>query len=100
MDGGARGVLLASHATPVHADTVDIWGSEGSLHIGNLNRGDLTVKTVQGEREESHPPHANLHQPAVEDFVQAVAENRAPGVTGEVGREVSRLLEQIYHPTA
>jgi predicted dehydrogenase len=96
MAGGARGVLLASHATPVHADTVDIWGSEGSLHIRTLNRGDLTVKTVQGEREENHPPHANLHQPAIEDFVQAVAENRAPGVTGEVGREVSRLLEQIY----
>jgi predicted dehydrogenase len=100
MNGGARGVLLASHATPVHADTVDIWGSEGSLHIRNLNHGDLTVKTVQGEREESHAPHANLHQPLVEDFVAAVAENRAPGVTGEVGREVSRLLERIYQPRA
>ena len=96
LDGGARGVLLVTHATPVHADTVDIWGSEGSLHIGDLNGGDLKVKTARGEREEEHPPHANLHQPLVEDFVRAVEEKREPGVTGEVGREVSRLLDRIY----
>jgi predicted dehydrogenase len=100
LDGGARGVLLVTHATPVPADTVDIWGSEGSLHIGNLNDGDLKVKTARGEREEEHRPHPNLHQPLVEDFVQAVRENREPGVTGEVGREVSRLLDCIYRSRA
>jgi predicted dehydrogenase len=96
LDGGARGVLLVTHATPVAADTVEIWGSEGSLHIANLNAGDLMVKTARGERQEEHPPHGNLHQPLVEDFVRAVAAKREPGVTGEVGREVSRLLERIY----
>jgi predicted dehydrogenase len=100
LHGGARGVLLVSHATPVPADTVDIWGSEGSLHIGNLNGGDLKVKTSHGERQEQHAPHANLHQPLVEDFVVALRENREPGVSGEVGREVSRLLDRIYCPAA
>ena len=98
--GGARGVLLVTHATTLPADTVDIWGSEGSLHIGDLNAGDLTVKTARGEREEQHRPRANLHQPLVEDFVRAVQENRKPGVTGEVGREVSRLLDRIYRSPA
>jgi predicted dehydrogenase len=100
LDGGARGVLLVTHATPVAADTVDIWGSEGSLHIGDLNAGDLMVKTARGECQEEHPPHANLHQPLIEDFVRAVAEKREPGVMGEVGREVSRLLERIYQSEA
>ena len=100
IDGGARGVLLVTHATLVAADTVDIWGSEGSLHIGDLNAGDLMVKTARGECQEEHPPHANLHQPLIEDFVRAVAEKREPGVMGEVGREVSRLLERIYQSEA
>ena len=97
MGGGCRGVLLVTHATPVPVDTVEVWGSEGSLHIGHLNRGDLRVKTAQGERTEQHPPHANLHQPLVEDFLCALEDSREPGVSGEVGREVSRLLERIYH---
>ena len=100
LQGGARGVLLVTHATPVPADTVDIWGSEGSLHIADLNAGGLRVKTARGERDEELGPHANLHQPLVEDFVAAVRERREPGVTGEVGREVSRLLDCIYHSPA
>lgn len=97
LHGGARGVLLVTQASPIGADTLDIWGSEGSLHVANLNCGDLRVKTAYGERQESHAPQANLHQPLVEDFVQAVTENREPAVTGEVGREVSRLLDRIYN---
>ncbi len=96
LDGGARGVLLVTHATPLPLDTVDIWGSEGSLHVGNLNQGDLLVKTASGERQEQHPPHRNLHQPLVEDFVRAITEDREPAVNGEVGRDVSRLLDRIY----
>jgi predicted dehydrogenase len=100
LGGGARGVLLVTQASPIGADTLDIWGSAGSMHIGQLNRGELRVKTTQGERTEQHPPHANFHQPMVEDFVRSVAEDRQPGVSGEVGREVSCLLERIYRSAA
>jgi predicted dehydrogenase len=70
------------------------------LHIADLNAGGLRVNTARGERDEELGPHANLHQPLVEDFVAAVRERREPGVTGEVGREVSRLLDCIYHSPA
>jgi predicted dehydrogenase len=96
LGGGARGVLLVTQAAPSGADSLDIWGSAGSLHIAELNGGRLKVKTAADEREERHAPHANLHQPLIEDFVLAVAENRPPRVTGETGREVSRLLDRIY----
>jgi predicted dehydrogenase len=32
----------------------------------------------------------------VEDFVAAVREGRPPAVTGEIGLEVNRVLEEIY----
>jgi predicted dehydrogenase len=75
---------------------VDIYLSEGSLHISVLNTGELRVVSAAGTRVESLPPHANLHQPLVEDFVKAIAEDRAPGVTGEDGREIQRLLTEVY----
>jgi predicted dehydrogenase len=61
-----------------------------------LNLGLLRVVTPEGVRDERHPPHANLHQPLIEDFVAAVRAGRAPAVTGEIGREVNRVLAAIY----
>jgi hypothetical protein len=56
----------------------------------------MRVKTAAGERLESHPPHANIHQPLIEDFTRAVLDNREPKVGGDVGREVARIEEEIY----
>jgi predicted dehydrogenase len=61
-----------------------------------LNRGDLRVVTAAGAREERHPPHTNLHQPLVRDFVAAVRAQREPAVTGETGLEVARVVARIY----
>jgi predicted dehydrogenase len=66
------------------------------LHIPVLNTGELRIVSAQGSRVESLPPHANLHQPLVEDFVNAIQEGRAPGVSGEDGREIQRLLGEVY----
>lgn len=93
---GVRAELLISHAALEPRDVVDIYLSEGSLHIGVLNTGELRIVSRQGTRVESLPPHANLHQPLVEDFVQAIQEGREPGVTGEDGREIQRLLTEVY----
>jgi predicted dehydrogenase len=98
FDSGARGLLLVSHAPIEPQDTLDLYGTEGSLHVNVLNGGDLRVVTAEGERRESHPPHANLHLPLVQDFVEAVEAGREPTVNGAVGRDVQRLLEQAYRP--
>ena len=52
--------------------------------------------TAAGTREEQLPPHPNLHQPLVEDFVAAIREGREPRVTGEIGLEVARVVARIY----
>jgi predicted dehydrogenase len=93
---GAEAVLSVSHAAHEPRDTLEIFGTAGSAHVGVLNQGTLRIVTAAGTREEAHPPHPNLHQPLVADFVAAVREGRAPAVTGEIGLEVSRVLAEIY----
>jgi predicted dehydrogenase len=91
----AEAVLAVSHAARESRDSVEIFGSAGSAHVPVLNQGRLRVVGPDGVREEDHPPPANLHQPLVADFVQAVREGREPTVTGGIGEEVSRVLEAI-----
>ncbi len=93
---GLQAMLTVTHASFESQDTLDVFGSEGSLHIPVLNRGELRVKTSAGERIEQHSPHANIHLPLIEDFALAVLDNREPIVGGEIGREVARIEEEVY----
>ncbi len=100
LDGGPHAALTVTHAARQPRDTLDIYGSEGSLHVAVLNEGNLKVVTRDGERVETHPPHPNLHQPLIDDFTRAVLDDRAPVVDGGVGREVARLVEEVYKKRA
>ena len=93
---GATAVLEVTHAAFEARDTLELFGTRGSAHVSVLNQGGLRVVTAEGARAESHPPHPNLHQPLVEDFVAAIRERREPGVTGEVGLEVARVVARVY----
>jgi predicted dehydrogenase len=96
FDGGPRAVLSVTHAAAESQDTLDIFCSSGSLHVSVLNRGDLRIVSEDGERREQHPPHRNLHQPLVEDFIAAVLADREPAVGGEMGRAVQEIEERIF----
>lgn len=96
FESGALATLTVSHATWEPRDSVQLDGSEGSVSIPVLNRGELVIRTAQGERVETHPPHPNLHLPSIVDFVAAVREQRAPGVDGALGREVTRIEDLLY----
>ena len=54
FEGGARAMLVVTHAAFESQDTLDLYGSDGSIHIPVLNEGVLVVKTAEGERQESH----------------------------------------------
>ena len=96
FESGACATLSVTHAAVESKDTFDVFGTRGSIHIENLNRGDLRLHTPSGDSPESHPPDPNLHRPLIDDFAEAVLTGRPPAVTGETGRAVARIEEEVY----
>ena len=96
FENGVCANLTVSHAAAEPQDTLDIFGMNGSLHIAVLNQGELLVKTKSGDRIENHPPSKNVHLPLIEDFVEAVLNDREPQADGKTGLMTARLVEAIY----
>lgn len=96
FESGTSAVLSVTHAAREAQDTLDIFGSLGSIHVPVLNNGTMQVTSDAGERFETHSPHANLHEPLIRDFVEAVMTDREPAVSGETGRAVAKIEEEIY----
>ncbi|MDX6405228.1 MAG: hypothetical protein QOH70_2683 [Blastocatellia bacterium] len=96
FERGACAVLSVSHAVAEPKDSLNIFGSLGSIRVSVLNEGKIRVVGKLGERYEAHPAHANFHVPLIEDFVQAVLTDREPRVGGDTGRAVALIEEKIY----
>ena len=96
FERGGYATLSVTHAAREPQDTLTIFGTEGSIHVESLNAGVMRVRRGSHETVESLPPHANLHQPLIEDFAAAVLAKRTPTVPGEIGRAVAVVEERIY----
>ena len=96
FEQGTLATLTVSHAVMDARDTFTVWGSEGSIDTEVLNEGQLAIRTRDNQRMETHKPARNIHQPLIEDFVGAVIDDRQPLVTGEIGRAVAQIEEEIY----
>lgn len=96
FESGTCAVLSVTHAASETRDTLDVFGTRGSIHVPVLNGGEMRLKTASNDRIESHPPALNIHRPLIEDFIDAVLADREPGVSGETGLRVARIEEQIY----
>jgi predicted dehydrogenase len=99
FERGPCAMLAVTHAAADRQDTIDLFGTRGSIRVASLNGGDLVVRTGDLERRESHPPAANVHLPLVEDFVDALQHGRDPTVDGQVGRAVAVIQDEIYADT-
>ena len=88
--------LRVSHAVSEGRDTLEIFGTKGSIHVPVLNGDKLILNRKGQEQVEFHPPHANVHQPLIEDFTRALLEKREPVVDGQIGRGVNQILDGIY----
>jgi predicted dehydrogenase len=97
FERGTCGTLTVTHAVREAQDTFALFCSHGSIHIPVLNAGTMRVVTPDGERIETHPNAANIHQPLIDDFAAAILENRDPIVTGEIGRAVALVEEKVSH---
>ncbi|PYT05590.1 MAG: gfo/Idh/MocA family oxidoreductase [Acidobacteria bacterium] len=94
--GGTCGVLSVTHAAVEPRDTLDVFGTQGSIHVPVLNGSEMRIKTSNCERVESHAPASNVHEPLIENFVEAVLMDLEPRVNGDIGRMVTKIEEEIY----
>jgi predicted dehydrogenase len=96
FEQGPCGAVVVTHASHDRQDTLQVFGTRGSIQVDELNAGRLRIRAGDQDRIESHPPAANVHRPLIDDFVDAVRTNREPAVTGEIGRDVSAIEDQVY----
>ena len=96
FERGTCATVTVTHAAHEPRDTLRIFATRGSMHVDVLNHGDLRIVNASGETRETRPPAANLHQPLIEDFVDARLTGRAPRVGGDIGRAVAWIEEEIY----
>jgi predicted dehydrogenase len=96
FENGACANLNVTHAAREAQDTLDIFGTLGSINIPVLNGAEMKIKIGDTEKTEFHAPAENIHQPLIEDFTEAVLNDRESAITGETGREIAHLEEEIY----
>ena len=96
FENGTCANLTVSHAAFEAQDTLDIFGSKGSIHVAVLNQSEIVVRTKNGQRSEDYPPPKNVHQPLIADFTDAVLNNREPLITGADGKTVAQIEAEIY----
>lgn len=96
MRHGALGTVAVTHAADAPADTLDIYGTRGSIRIPSLNEGRITVRNGSDERSEHYPGLHNSHLPLIADFERAVAEHGEPAASAAIGRAVNVVEAAIY----
>jgi predicted dehydrogenase len=71
--GGIHAVIDVRWNSRMPRDQFRVIGSEGEINLDPLNGPTLRLLASDGRlTEEQLPPHANVHYPAVENFVAAV----------------------------
>jgi len=75
FSGGVHTVVDVRWNSRVARDQFRVIGENGEINLDPLNAPELRVIDSSGSRTELLPPHANLHFPLVENFVDAVLAN-------------------------
>jgi 1,5-anhydro-D-fructose reductase (1,5-anhydro-D-mannitol-forming) len=87
---GVRGIVDVRWHSKVKRDECRIRGTEGEMELSPLNGPDLVYP---GSRE-NLPPHANLHYPVIENFVDAVLNKSLLLSSGESSYWTDWVIEQ------
>ncbi|MEI9974883.1 MAG: Gfo/Idh/MocA family oxidoreductase [Ignavibacteriota bacterium] len=99
--GGLHGIVDVRWNSHIDRDQFRVIGTDGEIELSPLNGPTLRCTAREQSFEEHLPAHANLHFPAVENFVNAVLDGTpiaCPGgeaiatdwVTEEVMRQAGR----------
>jgi 1,5-anhydro-D-fructose reductase (1,5-anhydro-D-mannitol-forming) len=94
--GGVRGIVDVRWHSKVRRDECRIRGSEGEIELSPLNGPELIYP---GGRE-NLPPHANLHYPMIENFVDAVLGETSLLSSGESAYWTDWVIERARQKEA
>ncbi len=97
LPGGVHAAVDVRWNSHILRDQFRIIGEDGEINLDPLNSPDLRVTTRSDSRVEHLPPHANLHYPLVENFVDAVLANDPARLAcpAEQGAWVDWTIEQV-----
>lgn len=90
-ENGVRGIVDVRWHSRVKRDECRIRGTDGEMDLTPLNGPELVYP---GGRE-TLPPHANLHYPMIENFVDAVLGKNALLSTGESAFWTDWVIERV-----
>src|SRR5712664_253589 len=109
FSGGALGIFHATTAAyPGYPRHVEITGTEGTVILEHDRIIAANLRSTSAAVIESAPLDENLssstatvsdsrgHQSVLEDFLQAIQQNRGPACDGVEGRRSIALIEAIY----
>jgi predicted dehydrogenase len=88
---GVRGIVDVRWNSHIDRDQFRVIGTDGEIHLDPLNGPALRW----GGREELLPAHANLHFPAVENFVNAVLDGAPLMCPGEEAIWTDWVTEEV-----
>jgi predicted dehydrogenase len=89
--GGERGIVDVRWHSKVKRDECRIRGTDGEIELSPLNGPEL----IYPGGHESIPPHANLHYPMVENFVDAVLGEAPLLASGESSFWTDWVMERV-----
>jgi 1,5-anhydro-D-fructose reductase (1,5-anhydro-D-mannitol-forming) len=89
--GGIRGIVDVRWNSHIERDRFRVIGTDGEINLEPLNGPTLRCNG----QEESLPAHANLHFPAVENFVSAVLDGAPLMCPGEEAIWTDWVTEQV-----
>lgn len=95
FESGPVATVTVTHAAREPQDTLDIFGTRGSIHIPALNGAEMRIVIDGIEHAESHPTHPNVHQPLIEDFIKSIAYGNKFSLNGNIGRIIQDLIYSV-----
>jgi len=94
--GGIHAVVDVRWNSRITRDQFRIIGSEGEISLDSLNSPTLRLLASDGKlTEEQLPTHANVHYPAVENFVAAVLDGAPPACPIDEAIWTDWVTEQV-----
>jgi 1,5-anhydro-D-fructose reductase (1,5-anhydro-D-mannitol-forming) len=94
--GGIHAVVDVRWNSRITRDQFRIIGTLGEINLDSLNGATLRLLDSEGHlREEQIPPHANVHYPAIENFVNAVLDGTPIACPGEEAIWTDWVTQQV-----